>query len=318
MNSAAGIKKVFTLLLTTLAVSLAVPVLGQVKSATPIAKLQKSRVVAQGHLSGTKATQQVITWQSANPAGGVLPYAKAYFAIDAVDKNSYTLFQADGGETQYLVDAVQVADLDGDSIPEILSLWWEGASAGAVLRIFHFDKSARAFLELKSDDHLRGVHRYRLLGAARGKENRRVMIYSRTGAYTGATAEYELRNSKIVPVKKGRGEKNVDQRGQEESGIEGQAVIGPRRPHIRQGDPLPDVVPFKCTLIILAAKDNREITRLETGADGRFRVTLSPGEYILRPLGGQGKMGARAGEQTVMVLAGQFTNLNIAFDSGMR
>jgi hypothetical protein len=306
----------FIMPLTVLIASLAVSVFGQVQPEPQIAKIQKPRVVARGRFSGTRAIQEISTWQTANPSGGLLPYAKAYLAIDAVDANSYTLFQADGGDTQYLVDSVQLADLDGDAIPEILSLWWEGASAGAVLRVFHFDKATRAFRELKSQDDLGGVHRYRLASAGRGR--RHIMIYTRdaTGAHLPVISAYELQGSKIVAVKKREGKTDMNNQG--ESGIEGQSVIGPTRPHIRQNDPTPDVAPYKTTLLILTANGEREIKRLETDADGRFRLALAPGEYLVRALSGQGKMGPRAGDQEVSVRAGQFTKIQINFDSGLR
>jgi hypothetical protein len=308
----------FIIPLTVLIASLAVSVFGQAKSEPQIAKIQKTRVVARGRLSGTKAIQQIITWQTANPSGGYLPYAKAYLAIDAVDANSYTLFQADGGDSQYLVDAIQLADLDGDGIPEILSLWWEGASAGAVLRVFHFDKTLRGFTELKSEEDLGGVHRYRVISA--GKAKRQVMIYTRgdVSSRTPTASSYELRNSKIVAVKKREGKTGMDKENQGEAGIEGQSFIGPIRPHIRQNDTTPNVAPYKATLVILTANGEREVTRFETEADGRFRVVLSPGEYIVRSVGGQGKMAPRANEENVTVRAGQFTKVQINFDSGMR
>jgi hypothetical protein len=302
--------------LTALIASLAVSVFGQDKSTPQVARIEKQRVVARGRLSGTRAIQQIITWQTANPSGGALPYAKAFLAIDAVDANSYTLFQADGGESQYLVDAVQLADIDGDAIPEILSLWWEGASAGAVLRIFHFDKTRRGFIELKSQDDLGGVHRYQLINA--GKARRHILTYTRseTGSPQPVTTAYELRGSNIVAVKNREGK--TDMKNQGESGIEGLSVIGPTRPHIRQHDTTPNVAPYPTTLLILTANGAREITRLETGADGRFRLALSPGEYLVRAVGGQGKMGPRAGEQLVTVRAAQFTRIQIEFDSGLR
>jgi hypothetical protein len=308
----------FIIPLTALVASLAVSVFGQNKSEPQVAKIQKARVIARGHFSGTKAIQEIITWQTANPGDGVLPYAKAYLAIDAVDANSYTLFQADGGDSQYLVDAIQIVDLDGDGISEILSLWWEGASAGAVLRVFHFDKTVRGFTELKSQDDLAGVHRYRVVSS--GKARRQIVTYTRgdVSARLPTATSYELRNSRIVAVKKPESKTGMDKQNQGETGIEGQAFIGPVRPRLRQNDTAPNVAPFKATLIILTVNGEREVTRFETEADGKFRVALSPGEYILRAVGGQGKMAPRANDENITVRAGQFTKVQINFDSGMR
>src|SRR5581483_7300473 len=88
--------------------------------------LQTRRVVAQGRLTGGRDVLQVVTWQTANPRGGAQPYAQAHLAIEAPRGKSPVAFQADGGETQYLVDAIQIADLDNDGVPEIISLWQEG------------------------------------------------------------------------------------------------------------------------------------------------------------------------------------------------
>jgi hypothetical protein len=322
MKRAARRPKSLVIPLTALIASLAVSVFGQARPDLQIAKLQKRRVVARTHLNGSKAIHQIVTWQTANPGGGHLPYAKAHLAIEAVGKNPRPLFQTDGGESQYLVDALQLADLDGDGILEITTLWWAGASAGAVLRVFHFDKTAQSFVELKSADELSGVHRYRIVGAGKATANRRIVIYTRSDVGSGsplvAADEYELRNSQIMKVEQRGGKKNMDKENRGESGIEGEAVIGPTRPHVRLGDPTPDVIPFKTTLIILTAKAESEVMRFETGSDGRFRIALPPGEYLVRPVGGQGRMGPRASEENVTVRPGQFAKVRINFDNGMR
>lgn len=317
MKRGARRRKSLLIPLTVLIASLAVSVFGQTKSEIQTVKLEKRRIVARGRLNGTTTTHQIVTWQTANPSGGFLPYAKAHLAIEALGKNSQVVFQTHGGESQYLVDNIQLADLDGDGIPEITSLWWEGASAGAVLRIFHFDRATQSFAEVKSEDDLSAIHRYRIAGTGKPKANRRIMIYKRADVTSRlpAALSYELRDSKLVLR---GGKKSMDKESQGESGIEGESVIGPTRPHIRLNDPTPDVAPYKSTLIILTAKGEQEVARLETGSDGRFRIALSPGDYIVRPVGGQGKMGARASEENVTVRAGQFTKVRINFDSRMR
>ncbi|MBI3654473.1 MAG: carboxypeptidase regulatory-like domain-containing protein [Acidobacteria bacterium] len=298
--------------------SLAVSVCLAATAAAHTARWQKQHVVARGRLDNTNTVYQIAVWQTANPPGSALPYAKAHMAIETSGKNARTIFHTDGGDTQYLVDAIQLADLDGDGIAEILSLWWEGASAGAVLRVFHFDTATQSFVELKADDDLSGLHRYRLVGAAKPRVRRRIAVYARPAASSSRTEEYELRDAKIVAVKTGGGRKPVETPKQSVSGIEGQTVIGPTRPHINVGDPTPDVAPFQATLLLLTASDHQEVKRLETGSDGRFRVALPPGEYLIRPIGGQTRMSPRANEQTVRVVAGQFTRITITFDSGMR
>jgi hypothetical protein len=278
----------------------------------PSVLLQKRRIVAQGRLTGTHDVLQVVTWQTANPPGGARPYAQAHLAIEAPRWKSPVAFQADGGETQYLIDALQIADLDGDGLPEIISLWQEGASAGSRLRVFHWDRARQAFIELQSQDELARIHRYRIVPA---KGSRHIVIYARpdTGNQP-AVSELAVRGAKIVRV---NGGSNVTT--QTESGIEGQSLISPTRPGPVRIDAPPDIVPYPTTVAIISAATGREVTRLQTGSDGRFRVVLPPGEYRLIPAPDQrGRMLPRAGEVTVRVVAGQFAHAEIHFDSGMR
>ena len=267
---------------------------------------QKRRVVVRGYLTGGKDIQQVVTWQTLNPKSSSLPYAQAHLAIETTGPNNRVLWQADGGQSQYLVDAVQSADLDGDGVPEIVSLWWLGAS-GAALRIFHWDRNGQTFVELQTGDGLTGVNRYRITTGAGSR--RRIIVYSRSNN----GGEYEVRGAELARVTGGGG---VTTQG--ESGIEGQALIGPTRPGpVRMGQG-PSEQPFKTTLVILTAGDRREVARLETGSDGRFRVSLPPGEYHIGPPPGNTRFLPRAAEQLVKVLPGQFASVTINFDSGMR
>jgi hypothetical protein len=302
----------FILPLTTFAVWLAVCHVGQAAQGVKVGAPQKRRVAVRGHLTGTRDIQQVVTWQTPNPRSGPLPYAQAHLAIETIGPNGRLLWQTDGAQSQYLVDAVQSVDLDGDQIPEILSLWWVGAS-GAMLRVFHWDRSGRSFVELQFNDGPGGITRYRVTEA--GGSSRRIIVYARSnaGARRPATVEYEVRGSRLARV---RGGGRVMTEGQ--SGIEGLALIGPTRPGpIRLGDK-PHQQPFKTALVISTPGDGREVARLETGADGKFRISLPPGEYLVGPPAAPSRFLPRATEQLVRVLPGQFANLIIHFDSGMR
>src|ERR1051325_5210969 len=195
MNTAARSQTGFIKPLTAFIVSLAVSVFAQAKPSAQIAPIEKKHVVWQGRLNDTARTCRIIVWQSANPAGGKLPYAKAHLAIEPAGGDRRAVFETDGGETQYLIDQIEVVDLDGDRLPEILSLWWEGASAGAVLRVFHYDRGRRAFVEVRSSADVSGVHHFELRDAADAKERRRIAAYTRpdAGQYPMVT-EYEIRN----------------------------------------------------------------------------------------------------------------------------
>ncbi len=101
-----------------------------------------------------------------------------------------------------------------------------------------------------------------------------------------------------------------------ESGIEGQATIGPMCPVMREGQECPDQ-PYQTPLIIL---DNQghQIARIETDAEGKFRLNLPPGDYIIHPEIPADRPIPTAADVQVTVLPGQFTQVKIEFDSGIR
>lgn len=305
--------KKLTLPLTTLTVLLAVAFSGYAAQGQKETALQKRRVAARGHLTGTREFQQIITWQTPNPTGGMLPYAKAHLAIET--EAHRTLWQTDGGKSQYLIDDIQIEDLDGDGTPEIISLWQEGASAGYALRVFHWDRPRHSFVELQAAGDMSGVHRYELVGAG---AHRRIVTYGRSDVGSGwpvvEGGQYEARGNRLARVKGGGG---VSTQG--ESGVTGEVFISPAHPGpIRMGD-TSSKKPYQATLAILTVEGGREVTRLQTSEDGRFRVALPPGEYRIVPVQERpGKFLPRAGEELVKVLPGQFVHITIEYDSGMR
>jgi hypothetical protein len=305
--------KKLTLPLTTLTVLLAVALSGYAAQGRKEPALQKRRVAARGHLTGTREFQQIITWQTANPAGGMLPYAKAHLAIET--DAHHVLWQTDGGKSQYLVDDIQLEDLDGDGTPEIISLWQEGASAGYALRVFHWERRRHSFVELKAADDLSGVHRYQIDGPS---DKRRIVTYVRSDVGSGWPAvegdQYEARGNRLARVKGGGG-----MPAQGEAGVTGEVFISPVHPGpIRQGD-TSSKKPYQATLAFLTVEGGREVARLQTGEDGRFRVSLPPGEYRIVPVQEKpGRFLPRAGEELVKVLPGQFAHVTIEYDSGMR
>ena len=101
----------------------------------------------------------------------------------------------------------------------------------------------------------------------------------------------------------------------ESSGIEGQVTIGPACPGpVSIESPCPDR-PFQATIVVLD-QNNVKVTQFQSGEDGYFHQPLPPGEYILHPLA-PGAM-PHAGDQPVTVNAGQYTQVQIIYDSGIR
>lgn len=275
-------------------------------AAGPLAPAAQKRVVARGRLTGTREFQQVVTWRARSAsANGML----AHLAIESVGRDRRSLWQADEPFPAIDITSVQAVDLDGDLIPEVLGLWWRSGSRGGVLRVFHWDRRSNNFAELlfrRGDASDASIQSYRLRGGA-GRQ--RIVVYTRA---TIAAGEFELQGSEIVRVGGGVG---VSTQGS--SGIEGQALISPiRGGPVREGQS--DTAPFQTTLVVLRESDGAEVARLETGADGRFRVTLPPGTYTVGPPAKPVRRLPRGGQETVTVVTGRFAHVTINFDSGMR
>ena len=102
------------------------------------------------------------------------------------------------------------------------------------------------------------------------------------------------------------------------SGIAGESVIGPTRPVARAGDRRPDQVPYPTTLLILAAADRHPVARITTAPDGRFRIDLPPGDYLVTAPSPSKRLLPRTEEERVQVLHGKVTPVTVRFDSGLR
>ena len=100
------------------------------------------------------------------------------------------------------------------------------------------------------------------------------------------------------------------------SGITGAVLIGPICPVMRVERPRPDQA-FAATLLIRDSQ-GRELCIVASGADGRFQVDLPPGSYEVVPVAGSASGLPFAAAQRVAVAPGQYTELTVAYDSGIR
>ena len=102
------------------------------------------------------------------------------------------------------------------------------------------------------------------------------------------------------------------------SGIAGDVVLGPRCPVIGPGmeEQCADKG-YQTTLVVETKDGKQEVARVQSGVDGRFRVALAPGEYIVAPLPGAGPL-PNCAMQFVTVDPGQFTPLTVHCDTGIR
>jgi hypothetical protein len=101
------------------------------------------------------------------------------------------------------------------------------------------------------------------------------------------------------------------------TGIMGQALLGPNCPVVQEGQPCPDR-PYVDAEIDLLDDSGRTLTTLTVDAAGAFRVDLPPGRYTLVPRPLEGVPFPTAGEQTVEVTEGRYTEVIVSYDSGIR
>ena len=66
-----------------------------------------------------------------------------------------------------------------------------------------------------------------------------------------------------------------------DSGVKGQVFIGPICPVVQEGQECPDQ-PYQATITV-NDPDGRMVAQVQTDAEGRFKIPLEPGEYILHP-----------------------------------
>lgn len=101
------------------------------------------------------------------------------------------------------------------------------------------------------------------------------------------------------------------------TGIEGVVTIGPMCPVVQENTPCPDE-PFQAEIVIQDADDGDEVARFETAEDGTFTIGLMPGTYWLLPQWPNDGAPPSAQEQQVEVRTGEYTHVDVQYDSGIR
>lgn len=102
-----------------------------------------------------------------------------------------------------------------------------------------------------------------------------------------------------------------------ESGIQGIVTIGPTCP-VEKLPPDPNCAdkPYKANLEV-STKDGKLVKRFSSGDDGKFKVSLLTGEYVVKNDSSSSIL-PRMAPMNVIIKSGQFTEVNISFDSGIR
>lgn len=101
------------------------------------------------------------------------------------------------------------------------------------------------------------------------------------------------------------------------SGIMGKIVLGPTCPAVGPGmeNECQDK-PYQATVAVKTSDGTKEITKFTSDAEGNFKVSLAPGDYLLVPISiGRSFFGK---PQNVTVKEGEFTSVTIPYDTGIR
>jgi hypothetical protein len=97
-------------------------------------------------------------------------------------------------------------------------------------------------------------------------------------------------------------------------GIEGQVFIGPMCPVVQVEQECPDQ-PYQAVLTVNSPQGGK-IVQVQTDEEGRFKIPLAPGEYVLHPE--SPNTIPFAGEQPFVVEEGKFTQIIVNYNSGIR
>src|SRR5436853_5758625 len=100
------------------------------------------------------------------------------------------------------------------------------------------------------------------------------------------------------------------------TGIQGMVEVGPTCPVERINSPCPPH-PIAATIVIRNPQ-GAEVTRVQSGPDGRFKVDLVAGTYSLVGLNVGNSTLPRPIPTSATVVQGRYTAITVEYDSGIR
>ena len=101
-----------------------------------------------------------------------------------------------------------------------------------------------------------------------------------------------------------------------DTGVEGIVTIGPMCPVVQVEQPCPDQ-PYAARLTV-ANPFGKIFTRATADADGRFRIPLPGGDYLLEAGAADGRPFPASASHPFSVREGVWTRLDVTLDSGIR
>ena len=104
-----------------------------------------------------------------------------------------------------------------------------------------------------------------------------------------------------------------------DSGVQGELIVDEGGPVVREGRPWPAYpLPGRVEAVRVGLATTEPVARADSDARGRFRLMLPPGEYVLRARNLTGAPVPTARPVRIRVAVGEFTEVIIHFDSGIR
>lgn len=101
-----------------------------------------------------------------------------------------------------------------------------------------------------------------------------------------------------------------------DTGVEGRVIIGPMCPVVQVGQDCPDQ-PYAAKLTVVHPS-GKVIARASADADGRFRIPLESGDYLLQAEAKEGGPFPATAGYPFSVRQGSWTRLDMTMDSGIR
>ena len=100
-------------------------------------------------------------------------------------------------------------------------------------------------------------------------------------------------------------------------GTRGIVLLGPTCPVQRVGDDRCADKPYATTVNVYRASDpSRLFASVLTGSQGKFEMSLAPGEYVFQAVGKNPLPGC--GTQAVTVMPGEYRDITLSCDTGIR
>ena len=100
------------------------------------------------------------------------------------------------------------------------------------------------------------------------------------------------------------------------SGIRGVVLLSPTC-GAQPADASPCVTPYAAKLVI-TDENGTVVGTITSGADGRFEIALPPGNYLIQPRPGDGGVPFATSAIPVTVVADDYADVEVDYDSGIR